>query len=51
MEQTLTFGDQCINKNKFHMCKLPISIDKINIEKRTLFNKELYKYIIGYKKN
>ena len=33
MEQTLTFADQCVNKNKFNICELPTSIDKVNIEK------------------
>ena len=51
MEQTLTFYNQCINKNKLNMCELPININKVNTEKIVLFNKELYKYIIGYKIN
>ena len=33
MGQTLTFADQCVNKNKFNICELPTSIDKVNIEK------------------
>ena len=55
-QETLVFDDQCINKNKFNICDLPISIDKVNFEKIVLSNKEPYdkgpcKYIIGYKIN
>ena len=40
MEKAFTFGGKCIVKTKFHMCELPISIDKLNIEKIVLSNKE-----------
>ena len=34
MEQkSLTFGRQCINKNRFHKNKRPISIDKVETRK------------------
>ena len=39
MEQTLTFGEDCANKNKFHICELTISTDKVNITKIVLSNK------------
>ena len=50
LEDTLTFGEKCINKNKFHMHKKPISIDGIDTQKIVLSSKELYgnKYFIGY---
>ena len=50
MEKILTFGEGCINKNKFHMHKKPIIIDGIYTKKVVLSKKELYgnKYFIGY---
>ena len=54
MEQkALIFGEDCINKNTFHKNKIPISIDRVDIEKIVLFkidsygNKGSFKYLIG----
>ena len=55
MKQTLTFDDQCINQNKFHIYKENVS-DFFGIDiKKTLFsskyaygNEGYHKYYIGY---
>ena len=36
MKKTLTFGEKCINKNKLHMHKKPISIDGIDSKKNSV---------------
>ena len=41
MEKTLTFGNHCINKNKFLIHKQLISIDKVKI-KNIVLSKKLY---------
>ena len=53
MEQTLTFGEKSINKNKFHMHKKPLSICGIDTKRIILSNKYSYdrKYFIGYNTN
>ena len=43
MEQkALLFGEDCINKNKFHIYIKPINIDQVDIKRIVLFNKESY---------
>ena len=52
--KTLTFDDQCINKNAFYKNKKPSSIDEVEIKTMVLSsihlygNKDLFKYFIGY---
>ena len=46
----MTFGEECIDKNKIHMHKKSISIDRIDTKNIVLSSKESYgnKYFIGY---
>ena len=50
MEQkALTFDTQCINKNTFHKNKRPISIDKVEINRKYSYGKKgPFKYFVGY---
>ena len=55
MEQnTLIFGEDCINKNAFHKNKRPINIDEVDIKrivlssKHSYGNRDSFKYFIGY---
>ena len=54
MKQTLTFSDQCINKNKFHVYKETLSFYDIDLQEIVLSSKYSYgnegdhKYYIGY---
>ena len=51
----MVFGDYSVNKNAFQNCKEPIDIDKIDIRKIVVSNKDSYgnkgsfKYFVGYK--
>ena len=53
-KKTSIFGEDCINKNKFHIYEKSITIDKVDIKRMVLSNKESYdnkgslKYFIGY---
>ena len=51
---TIKFGDIEIEKQKFHQHKRPISMKKIDINKKVVsnkvsFGKKRFKYFIGYK--
>ena len=48
--KNLDFGEECIDKNKFHMYEKPVSIDEVDTKKIVLSNRESYgnKYFIGY---
>ena len=55
MEQkALIVGENCINKDKFHIFEKSINTDKVDIKRMVLSNKESYskkgshKYLIGY---
>ena len=39
-EKAFMFGKKCINKNIFHINKRPISIDKVDIRRIVLSNKD-----------
>ena len=50
----IKFGDNEIEKEKFHQHKRPISINKIDINKivvsnKTSFGKKGFRYFIGFK--
>ena len=53
-EKILIFGEKYVIKNKFHIYEKSIDIDKVDIKRILLSNKEsygnkgLYKYFIGY---
>ena len=55
MEKTvIKFGDNKIEKHKFHQYKIPVSIKSIDIDKIVVsncvcFNKNGFKYFTGYK--
>ena len=42
LQNVVTFGDQYVNKNAFHINKKLISIDKIEIKRMVLSSKESY---------
>ena len=51
--ETLTFGDSEIEKNKFYRNKTPIFLKDVGIEKvlvsnKIFFGEQNYKYFIGY---
>ena len=53
-KKVLIFAEDYVIKNNFHLSKKPINIDKVDIKKVMLSNKESYgnkgscKYFIGY---
>ena len=42
MEQTLTFGDQCINKNQFHVYKKAVIFYGIYIKKKKYYQVKIH---------
>ena len=41
-EKVLSFGEECIIKTKFHVYEKSINIDKVEIKRIVLSNKESY---------
>ena len=48
-QKALIFGEDCINKNKFHIYEESINIDKIDVKRIVLSNKESYSNKGSYK--